>query len=161
MTDARYSPDAWDDSESSHGSESWAEVEAMIGAAASYVQPSDDLRPRVLEAAQRHVGERHLFSGLRRLALITLVASMLTTLMTPARVPLELPRQSQVGAAQFGSVIGVDEPSFDLGTRDIDRQPLSGWPLDRWHDVDAFTGTRRRQAEVLRFVPTASGRPGA
>jgi len=42
-----------------HTDDRFAETEALIRSAGRYVWPSDDLRPRVLEAARERVGQRH------------------------------------------------------------------------------------------------------
>jgi hypothetical protein len=53
--------------------DSWAETELVIASAGRYVWPSDDLRPRVLEAAREHAGQRQT---LVRLAAMMIAATL-------------------------------------------------------------------------------------
>src|SRR5688572_12325229 len=55
----------------------FGEVEALVGRAKDYVRPSDDLRPRVLEAARRERSDRRIQSYLRAAAVVVLVLGVL------------------------------------------------------------------------------------
>lgn len=55
----------------------WNELVAMIGAAGDYVVPSEDFRPRVLEAAQQKCAERRArFAAGRAFAAAALAAGI-------------------------------------------------------------------------------------
>src|SRR4051812_31846204 len=51
-----------------HSKQSWDEIEQLVRAAGHYVQPSFDLRPRVLEAAREQRSERRARKYIRRMA---------------------------------------------------------------------------------------------
>lgn len=114
------------------------DLEAAICAAGQYVQPSRDLRPRVLEAARTNHTERKALRHIKHLAILVLVVAVFTVSGRNSLDP-NRPRSSDMTAsadaqgmyarAQLGIVHGGD----------------LGWAL-----VEAFTELKREQSEVLR-----------
>ena len=92
--------------------ERYDEVEAMVQAAGSYVQPSDDLRPRVLETARTEVvelrGRRWVRQASVAAAIIGVAVSIRTTTgvkeprIGDADAVYEQASQKSVGAGGFG-----------------------------------------------------------
>lgn len=74
-----------------------AEVEALVAAAGNYVWPSDDLRPRVLEAARERAGQRQT---LYRLAAMTVAAAL--CVMTGVSVSQHLHANAESAAMPRG-----------------------------------------------------------
>jgi hypothetical protein len=114
------------------------ELEAAIRAAGQYVQPSRDLRPRVLEAARANHTERTAQRHIKHLAILVLVIA--------------------VFAASGRNAIDRNRPHPSDMTADADAQRIYaraelgiahggdlGWAL-----VEAFTELKREQSEVLR-----------
>src|SRR5690242_16353628 len=89
----------WNDSLS----DSQSETEALIRAAGGYVRASDDLRPRVLEAARLQTGERRARQRIRRVALVAATIAFMT-----AASPSGLDGQSHRPAG-FVLAAGFDE----------------------------------------------------
>jgi hypothetical protein len=117
--------------------ESFGDVESMIRAAGDYVQPSRDLRPRVLEAARVERGERQARRSIGRVALLAAMLGALTiTGMERWQTPDAFHHLTLVAAA--ARTYASTEVSASGGE--------SGWAL-----VEAYTELRRRQAEVLRL----------
>jgi hypothetical protein len=114
-------------------------VEAMIRAAGQYVRPTDDLRPRVLEAARLQCGER---SAKRRICHISLFI-LLLTFFTAADQGLDIRQSRRTGmlaAAGFDKLIS---PAAAATPRSGDGD---------WRMIDAFTELRRQQAQLLRLA---------
>lgn len=111
-------------------SPSLPELEAMIRSAGGYVQPTDDLRPRTLEAAGEKDARRHGRRIVVCLASLLLLLPVVGVLALPASPPprgvteAELHRQAKVLAMHRG----VDH----------------GWGL-----FQAFVSLRREQARQL------------
>jgi hypothetical protein len=113
-------------------------IEAMIRAAGQYVRPTDDLRPRVLEAARLQRGER---SAKRLICHASLFAAVLA-FFSAANRDLDLPQSRRTGmlaAAGFNELVSPAASST----------PRSG--DGDWRMIDAFTELRRHQAQLLRF----------
>ena len=125
MTDAT----SWD--------ESVNDVEAMIRAAGGYVGASDDLRPRVLEAAQQQTGER---SMRRRLRSVALVVVFLAVVSTEFRQHLEKRSafDGPLGAVQMDVMNSMTPATAREGDGD-------------WRMIDAFTRLKQQQARLLGF----------
>jgi hypothetical protein len=106
----------------------WREIEALVRAAGHYVRPSEELRPRVLEAARRESMER---SVRRRICHAALALGLL------------------LGAA---TGMGREElPAFSAGAlRQAELNSTEGGAIG-WSMVESFTDLRRRQANLLRF----------
>lgn len=104
------------------------DIEALIRAAGDYVQPSDDLRPRVLEEARITRAERRaqgwIWHGVLAVVLCVMVISewRLQTLRD-----LQTPEPAPALAQQ------PDNPG--------------------WHAVDRFNAIRHRQAGLLKWMP--------
>ena len=97
-----------------------SELEALIRSAKDYVQPSQDLRPRILEAAR---SQHRAMSCLRHAAVALLMISALATGLH----------------GMNGFVLSTTTPE----------QLLSSAAHDNWGLVDSFTELRRRQAILL------------
>lgn len=109
-------------------------LEDSIRAAGNYVAPTDDLRPRVLEAAEEADFQRRGWrSGLRLLML----ACVLWGLMWTCGPWFEKGRQAIVGPT-----------SSELQKLAIELAPLSG--SSDWGLVDAFLQTRSLDFSNLR-----------
>jgi hypothetical protein len=111
-----------------------ADVEELVRSAGNYVQVSKDLRPRVLESARLHSGERRARSVVRKAALI---AALLMWCVTASIRSLDMPENLRELTIVATSPVSAGHVSS--GNGDI------GWTL-----VDAFTELRCRQADVLR-----------
>lgn len=110
-------------------------VEAMLLAAGDYVRPTDDLRPRVLEAARAEHRERRARTWIRSLAAAVIVTAC--------------------GATMFDSLASGD--ARGIARRGYDAQSLHAEAQARsmasggfsWGVVDAFRDLREQQREAL------------
>lgn len=106
----------------------WRSIEALVRAAGNYVRPSEELRPRVLEAARRESIER---SVRRRICHAALALGLL-----------------------LGAAIGMggeELPAFSAGAlRQVELNSTESGAIG-WSMVESFTDLRRRQANLLRF----------
>ena len=113
--------------------DSVSDIEALIRAAGDYVQPSDDLRPRVMEAARFWRMERRTQWRLGQAAVLFILLNLLAT-STLQRVELADGKPPAIAR---------------------DAEDASGGPAYResehWDTVDAFRELRRRQASLLRL----------
>jgi len=111
------------------------EIETLVRSACDYVRASDDLRPRVLEAARVVRGEQR---ARWRVCQLAVCALMLGLFIAAARRHAEMPATD----LQSGSATG----------RLLSQAPPAAATSDSvWEMVDSFTDIRRRQAEVLRL----------
>ncbi|MFO0789675.1 MAG: hypothetical protein U0805_09465 [Pirellulales bacterium] len=115
------------------------DVEALVRAAGGYVRASDDLRPRVLEAARTQYAERRTQSCLRRVAMFVVLLAVFTTVYQPDRDVSPLSGAGQAVMADFDEWI---LPTTNATPRNGDAD---------WRILDAFTKLRRQQAQLLRF----------
>jgi hypothetical protein len=116
------------------------DVEAIVRSAGRYVRASDDLRPRVLESARLHCGERR---ARRRIGEYALVVVLLAALTITTRQSLDL---EHVQPSRLLVAAGFDElfsPAAVVATRSGDGD---------WRMIEAFTELRRQQARVLRLA---------
>jgi hypothetical protein len=111
----------------------WNDMEALVRAAGSYVRPSEELRPRVLEAAQIECRELRVQRRSWQAALLVTLAAMVISLATrsywQAAAPLSaslLPTPADVRSAEGGTT--------------------------GWSTVESFTELRRRQAALLSLT---------
>jgi len=111
-----------------------AEIEAMIRAARHYVRPSDDLRPRTLEAAREYCGDRRAEKKLGSFALAVLVLLLISS---PA-IRYAMMLQSTVANR---SADEVHHLAAELATH---REIGSHWAL-----AEAFSQVRHIQASRL------------
>jgi hypothetical protein len=111
----------------------------MLRAAGGYVQASEDLRPRVLEAARAQRGEQRVLRLIRRTAVCVALAAL-----------------SGGSAGQLLAVAGVGR---QLALSSVSSQAIhsraeryagSGEDLG-WGLVKAFTELRHRQSAALRL----------
>lgn len=104
------------------------DIEALIRSAKDYVHASDDLRPRILEAARSQRGEQRALGYLRQAAIVLAILGLLT-----------LARRGTTDHAEPALLAAVS--AEDL---------LSAAAEDRnWGLVDSFTELRQRQAELF------------
>jgi hypothetical protein len=108
------------------------DIEALLRSAEDYVRPSEDLRPRVLEAARAQRGEQRAVSWVRYAAIAAAAAGALISSTFEPGMAASMGALPVTTVAQGG----------DFG----------------WNLVESFTELRRRQAELLR---PAQRRPGA
>jgi hypothetical protein len=113
----------------------------MIRAAGRYVRATDDLRPRVLEAARVQRGERWAQNLICRLGMFTLFLAFFTAADQQGaafrRPPLVAQKVVASGLDQFITPVSAVTPRSGDGD---------------WRMIDAFTEMRRQQAQVLRFA---------
>lgn len=114
-------------------------IEALIRSARHYVQPSVELRPRVLEAAREHCADRQAEQRLGRLAIALLLFALVASpamnymsLLRPTTFAVE--REVKDRAAQL-------EQRRDIGTH--------------WALAEAFSQVRHLQASrICRVAST-------
>ena len=111
------------------------EIESLIRDAGNYVQPSDDLRPRVMEAVRSQRVERVAQRRIWQSALWFCVLSVLVMSTLPR---IDFDDGLQPAAAQASS---GDPPPGPTAARDG----------ESWDAVDSFRAIRRRHAELLRL----------
>jgi hypothetical protein len=110
------------------------DVEALVRAAGNYVQPSDDLRPRVVEAVRSRRVERTTQRRIWQVAILSSVLSILAT-STLQRVQIADGNPTPIVSRSIDSSSGTAE-HHDQGN---------------WGVVDSFRELRRRQAKILRL----------
>jgi hypothetical protein len=116
------------------------DVEAMVRSAGRYIGVSEDLRPRVLEAARLQSGEHKARRRLRRLTLsIVLLALFTITARNELAIDPSQPNSLLI-AAGFNELYA---PSAAPAARNGDGD---------WRMIDAFTELRRQQAQLLRLA---------
>ncbi len=116
------------------GGDDLSAIENAIFAAGKYVRPSDDLRPRTIEAAKGHCGYHRL---VRRAIVLGLAALVLLMLSFPA---MDLIRQRRAKATSPSSQ-EIQQQAIDYATR---AGITSDWGLS--HQFDEL---RRFQADRL------------
>jgi len=115
------------------------DVEAVIRAAGEYVRASDDLRPRVLEAARLQWRERRVRRWIRHAAVLVLTVAFTTA---AGQQGLDGERSHPIGIV---AAAGFDEflsPTAVAAPRSGDGD---------WRMFEAFSELRRQQAQVLKF----------
>ncbi len=117
----------------------WTGLEQAILAAGKYVRPTDDLRPRTLEAAKGHCGYRRL---VRRVILLGLAALVLLMLSFPA---MDVIRERRARATSPSSQ-EIQRQAIEVATR---AGVTSDWGLSQQFD------------ELRRFQANRLGRSGA
>lgn len=126
----------WNDNSSDPFS---GDIEALVFAAGGYVRASEDLRPRILEAARLQRHERRAQRWLRRAAVIVLLA---------ATVGATLRQSESERARPIGIVMAAGFDEFFVPTAVASARSGDG----DWRMIDAFTELRRQQAQVLRLA---------
>ncbi len=120
--------------------ESAEEVEALVRAAGEYVRASDDLRPRVLEAARLQWRERRVRRWIRHAAVLVLSLGFATA---AGRQGLDGERSHPIGIVAAAGFDEVFAPTAVAAQRSGDGD---------WRMFEAFTKLRQQQAQVLRFA---------
>jgi uncharacterized membrane protein YfbV (UPF0208 family) len=112
-----------------------SDIEALVRSARDYVQPSDDLRPRVLENARVVRGERRARRWIGHLAICALLLGMFAA-----------------ATSQQSKAVATREPAAMMRASRLfwSPQPTLSASDASWGMVDSFTELRRRQAELLR-----------
>lgn len=116
------------------------EVESLVRAAQEYVCASDDLRPRVLEAARLNCRERRAQRWIRNVAVCIVLLAFLSI---ADREGSNGERHRPIGIV---AAAGFDEffsPTAVAATRSGDGD---------WRMLDAFTELRRQQAQLLHLA---------
>jgi hypothetical protein len=116
-----------------------ADVEAIVRSAGQYVRASDDLRPRVLEAARMQSGEQR---AQRRIRHVSVVVLLLACLHIAEWQGLHGPLLRSHGMLMAAGFRETFTPIPTASTRSGDGD---------WRVLDAFTELRRQQAQLLRF----------
>lgn len=109
-------------------------IESMVFAARHYVQASDDLRPRVLEAAKQYCGDRHAERKLGSFVIMVMVALIITSPLIDYATTLR-------SAAFPRSASEMQQRAADLST-----EPGVG---THWALADVFSQWRMLQASRL------------
>ena len=112
-----------------HHRDDRSDVESLIRAAGSYVRPSEELRPRVLEATRAESGEQR---ARRRIWHVAIAIGLLGTIFAVAGNRTAVSPAFSHGMLQ----VGPEVRTADGGG--------AGWSI-----VEAFTDLRRRQAALL------------
>jgi hypothetical protein len=111
------------------------EIETLVRAAGDYVRASDDLRPRVLEAARVVRTEQR---ARWRVCQLAACALLLGLFVVAARRHAEMPATRSQSGGPTGRLLSQAPPAA-VASESV------------WEMVDSFTDMRRRQAEVLRL----------
>jgi hypothetical protein len=115
------------------------DVEALVKAAGQYVRASDDLRPRVLEAARMQSGEQTAQRCIRHVTVFTCLLAFFN-IANWQRWDDEQSRPNKIlMATGFHEAFS---PTSAASVRNGDGD---------WRMIDAFTRLRRQQAQLLRF----------
>ena len=115
----------------------WRAVEMLVRAAGAYVRPSEELRPRVLEAARAESIQR---SVRRRILQATLALGLLLGVASGMG-------GGELAAFSAGTLRRAEAKSADSGAYSSAEGSVVGWGM-----VESFTELRRRQADLLRFA---------
>lgn len=117
-----------------HDQSMW-QIESAIRAAGDYIQPSEDLRPRTLEAAREDCGDRR---AELKLGVFAIAVLLLVTLSSPTIHYVDTIRtQSTAPSATEMQLRGLEFAT--------DPHIGSNWGLS-----EAFTQLRRSQADRLK-----------
>jgi hypothetical protein len=120
------------------GNNSWEDIELLVRRAGGYVSPSEDLRPRVLEAARLQRAEQRGQSCLRQVAAFIALLTLFTTIYRP--------EESSTSLVAFEQSVSFDQESGEMQSAVSPRTGDGDWRM-----IDAFTKLRRQQAQLLRF----------
>ena len=115
------------------------DVEAMVRAAGQYVRASDDLRPRVLEAARSQHGEQRAKRCMQHVAMFVLLLAFFHVANGHGSDDGQTRPNGMLVAAGFHEAFSPT-PAVSIRSGDGD-----------WRMIDAFTKLRRQQAQLLRF----------
>ena len=112
------------------------QLDRMIRDASEYVQPSFNLRPRVLEEAKAHCSERTARRFIRHLAVAVFLLGIFTATNR---------QHAELAAAKPFAMIGSERI-----VREAEAAARRG--NVGWGTVEAFSESRQRQAQVLRLA---------
>jgi hypothetical protein len=117
--------------------ESFDSLESIVRAAGGYVQPTDDLRPRTIEAARESCSRRRWNFRLGAVAMVVIALAI-----------SDLP--SRIMASQAGQ---LDNPSqvirgYDLHEQASLRMAHTGFDSS-WAVYEAFAELRKKQADLF------------
>jgi hypothetical protein len=117
--------------------ESFDSLESIVRAAGGYVQPTDDLRPRTMEAARESCSRRRWNFRLGAVAIVVIALAI-----------SDLP--SRIMASQAGQ---LDNPSqvirgYDLHEQASLRMAHTGFDSS-WAVYEAFAELRKKQADLF------------
>jgi hypothetical protein len=113
------------------------DVEALVRSAGEYVRASDDLRPRVLEAARLQHGERRAKRRIRFAAAGVLILAFCQVTQWCSSLDRQSIPSGILVAAGFHELLS---PTQATSVRSGDGD---------WRMIDAFMKLRRHQAQVL------------
>lgn len=119
--------------------EQFDDVASMVRAAGAYVRASEDLRPRVLEAARLQRRERGTQRWMQYLAVLVLMLALVTVVDRRDLSTRQSRSMSVVATAGFDGYFSPSAISSDRGVE------------GDWWMFEAFTKLRRHQARVLRL----------
>jgi hypothetical protein len=111
----------------------------MVLAAGQYVGASDDLRPRVLEAARLQGDEQSAQRRLRHVALVVVLLALLTPELRQGFSERQMGLSGGIQEINLGVLNSLTPASI---TRSGDGD---------WRMIDAFTKLRQQQAQLLRL----------
>lgn len=115
------------------------DIEAVVRSAGEYVRASDDLRPRVLEAARLQHGEHRAKRRIRHVAVCVLLLAFCHVAEWRGSRDQQSPPNGMLAAAGFHELFS---PTQAASIRSGDGD---------WRMIDAFTKLRRQQAQLLGF----------
>ena len=115
------------------------ELESLLLMAGGYVQASEDLRPRILEASRCQQRERKVRHGVRWGVLCTVFLSA---------VLASGPHDQSADLAGVSEELATADAEALLVPEKVERRG----DASNWHVVDSFTALRRRHAEQLRSL---------
>jgi hypothetical protein len=114
--------------------ESLSDLERLIRAAGEYVQPSIDLRPRVMEEARMQSSERKARRIIRYLAVAVFLLGVLTSTNK---------QEIALATASPASLLGSERVA-----REAEEAARRGNAV--WGTVEAFSGSRFRHAQAFK-----------
>jgi hypothetical protein len=115
------------------------ELESLLRMAGNYVQPSEDLRPRILEASRCYQQERKVRHRIGWGVVCIILLSVALTWDRYGRLGDLVGESEELAAADVEALLVPDEAE--------PRGDAFGW-----YAVESFTALRRRHAEQLRSL---------
>jgi hypothetical protein len=115
------------------------DIEAFVRAAGGYVQPSRDLRPRILEIARLECGERRARRWIRQVAASFVLLAVFTLPNGRGLATADSHYPAMLASVDANAIFSQAESKVDR-SRDFS-----------WRMVEAFTDLRHQQAGILRL----------
>ncbi len=130
------------------------ELEELLSSAGNYMQPSPDLRPRVLEAVRAEQGERWLRGWIQQAAIVLLLlgsgAAALQSRTSESRTSESLTSESWSPQSPDASIHSVRYDRLAPGGDTFLSTEIAARGGDpNWSMVESLTRLRRRQAQIL------------